>query len=490
MTQLYFVQSVHHTFDTYYNTSAWYRVQASSIEQLLYRDFDETTALTQMQTTLFATWILSPPHAPIYRGFIQVKAGQITAIGKQTNLAATIQPDVTTEFITPGLINTHTHLDLTDTAPIEKSEHESMSDWLFKVIEHRNASDSKLTATERTEQQCAAGVQHMLKTGVTTVNDIAQSNHSCQAIIDSGLRGVVSAEFFHPGWKELNLSHVLSTYETEFSPYKDVSSRLQLGLSPHSLYNVSPKAWQFMVRETQPTLIHTHLAECADERNWLLGQQPNGINAIHQAFLKNTFTPQPHSGHHPPPTTSTHSPEWRYIKEQGLLTDDTTPIVFAHGSLLTPTDLNELQQHEHLHLAHCPISNEFLHHHTLQLKGPYRTESKIRSISLGTDSSLSHPTLDIRDDARRAYKLHDLGPADVLQQLTFNGASALQLNEKTGQLRTGYAADLVCWQQDPSPNKALPDKDSTQAYTQWLSPHTHVQQVMIDGCWRYIKGII
>lgn len=454
---------------------------SSSIDdsKILYRDFNETAAFPLMIITLFADWILSPPFAPIRHGFIRIDAGKIIAVGHQNELPTHTQPDLITDIITPGLINTHTHLDLTDSTPIAKAPEDTMSDWLLNVIRLRSASETQRS----TAQRCQQGVQRMLETGVTTVNDIAQSGDSGQAILDNGLRGIVSFEFFHPRYNKVNVSQALATYENEFAPLEHTSSRLALGLSPHSLYNVSPKAWQTMVKALQPTLIHTHLAECQDERDWLLERESNGINEIHQAFLKQTFRPQPFNKK-ALQQKSPHSPEWQYIQGHHLLTLDETPIVFAHGSLLTAADLSDLGKHRHVSLAHCPVSNEFLHQNTLQLSP---LEHNVPIISLGTDSSLSHPSLDIRDDARRASQLQGWTAETALQHLTDEGARALHLEHRIGSMTLNHDADLVCWGiKNNTPTTATTTAiTSSEAYTQWLSPSTTAQHVMVAGRWCY-----
>lgn len=448
-----------------------------------------------------ARWVLTPNRFPLANQTIRVEQGLITSMKPQQKEVNNTLHSFNVDFLTPGLINTHTHLDLSGGAPIPKSPDEPMSMWLLKVTESREATPGK-TLAQLTEERCRQGSEKMLQTGVTCVNDITQTNAPFQALEQTGLRGVVSLEYFHPGYEQLYLDRLFTQYRDQFQPWQDKPSpHIRIGLSPHAPYNVSPKAWKAATKELNPSLIHAHVAECEDEREWLLGIKPNGIDGIHRRFLNTMFTPQPfpsHSEPSPHSPHSPHSPEWQYITQHHLLSlhsehqtegPETTPppTVIAHGSLFTPHDLRALAQTQSVYLSHCPISNLFLHQTTLANVPP----ETLSRISLGTDSQLSHSTLDLRDDARFACQHHGWSAKTVFHMMTTNAAHTLHWEDTIGHIQTGYAADLVGWNTPiNSPTKTRTEvrtetiqnnAEEENLYQTWLHPHCTPQYVWVNG---------
>lgn len=415
--------------------------------------------------TIHTRWLLNPGLPPLANRILQIQSGKITALGPANEFDVDLHIDHHVQLLTPGLINAHTHLDLSGGQPIHKHPDEPMSMWLLKVTESREPAPEK-TLAQLTLERSIQGAQRMLQTGVTCVNDITQTTAPLKALEQTGLRGVVSLEYFHPGFAALQLDRLYHLYEQEFSPYQ-AHNRIRLGLSPHAPYNVSPAAWLEAAKHLSPSIIHSHVAECADERDWLLGIKPNGIDGIHRRFLNTMFTPQPCT---PFNKNSNHSPEWQYLNNHGLLNSNVHTLL-AHGSLLTPADLEALVGTPHTYLVHCPISNLFLHDVTLN----NIPTTAMERLSIGTDSGLSHPTLDIRDDARKACKLHGWNAQTALTLMTQNAARALNWNNAIGKLALGYQADMVAWQ------RPQPDWHETLLHEQWLEPECLPETTWVQG---------
>ncbi len=426
--------------------------------------FQPTESKNPCSPWYFAHWVLPVDQPPIQNGFLQVADGVIKSVGSIETLPDSLKQKALSQLgdselllITPGLVNTHAHLELTFPEMIPLEAGESMADWLLKVVQQTRQAGSDDDINHR----CQAGVAEMLKTGTTCVNDISQQGHSFKALANSGLRGVVSMEFFHPGHglaDNKSVNAIADRYKQHFECYKN-HPLLHPGLSPHSLYNVSPKIWQHVVKACQPFLVHAHLAESNDELNWLAGK-PNGIDELHQQLLGNTFKPL-WLNQQSPSTVN-------YLNQFGLLDRQ---LMIAHGSFLNLDEIKQLADSS-VGLAHCPRSNLALHHKTIHWPD---WENSTVAIGLGTDSKLSSPDLDIRAEARAAKEHHGWESKQALQAATLGGATVLNLDSAIGSLAIGKQADFCVWKRSEKPDISKPAEDY------WLDCNTMLKQAFVSG---------
>ncbi len=401
---------------------------------------------------LTAQWILPVSSAPIEWGFVAIQGERIQAVGHYNELPESwaVPPPQAGSLITPGLINTHVHLEQSFPKPIPKAETEPFVDWLLNVIQTTRPQNEP----EAKFNRCLQGAEEALKTGTTFLNDIASGAESLTALQKTGLKGFVSLEVFHPGFEPIQIEHWLKQYQA-LQDSAQGHPRVQVGLSPHSLYNVSPQAWQALQAALHPPLIHTHMAEFEAETHYLAGN-PSDIDKLHQQVLNKTFKPK----------QPTSSPIQTLLNHHLL----ETPTVLAHAIHTTAHD-RALMASFPVGIAHCPRSNLALHNQTLHW--PHWQDSPI-PMGLGTDGRLSTPNLDLRDEARCAIGQHHWTPEQALYSLTMGGAKVLQMAQALGSLEAGKQADLVVWQATASAQGSLPAAMIFDA-------DTRVIHVMVDG---------
>ncbi len=422
------------------------------------------------QTYLWAHWVLPVSSPPIERGFIALDKGRLSAVGAVSELPEALQHQARRFFesealnpilLTPGLVNTHAHLELSFEAMIPREPGEDMTDWLFRVV----ACQKQESTCSAQQIRCEQGVAELLRTGTTCVNDISSQGASFKALERAGLRGVVSMEFFHPDWEVLNLGQWTHRYESMFSPYA-THDRIHPGLSPHSPYNVSPNAWQTMVEACQPKLVHSHCAESKAEIAWLSGQ-PSSLNRLHETMLGRRFSSQPQR-----PAGDTVPPLWMigtYLKANGLLELD-SPLVLTH-CVYTQTSDRKLFEQAGVGVSHCPRSNLHLQGETLHWAD---WDSLAISIALGTDSRLSAPSLDMRDEARQAVACHGWSAKQALEAITLAGAKVMGLESQIGSLARGKQADVVSWRANGPSKSNAPE-------SLWLEGSTTMEQLWVQG---------
>lgn len=397
------------------------------------------------QTTKTAHWVLSPHDPPLQNAIVSWQDSKIKAV---TATAEVLAPDLTT-FVTPGLINTHTHLELYHETPLLPQPDESLSDWLLRVIAHSRplSPQDKANAAWRSAQECLA-------TGTTTVNDISSSGASVSVLDAVGLRGIVSPEFFWPASLPPDGLHPVVSLVQQLQSQWAGHATLQVGVSPHSPYNVSPTAWRAVVASLPPdTPVHAHLAESQAEWDYfMLGA--SALDTVHQRVLGRVFGPE-FLGVSPTQAV------------EPCLTQNTT---VAHGVYCTPED-EALLVASHVGMAHCLRSNLLLNQQTItNLQA--RLKNGMR-LGLGTDSRLSCPDLDLRAEARAVQAHHGLSACQVFELATWGGACALHQDTRLGLLKPGYLADMVLWEH--------PDSPWEDPYVQWLSPQTRVKAIWVHG---------
>lgn len=417
---------------------------------------NSTPSVTQQTRYLTAQWVLPVAGAPIEEGFVAIQGQAISVVGNYADLPKSLKipPPKPGSLITPGLINVHTHMEQSFPEPLPKAADENFVEWLLSVIaltRSHNQPEARLS-------RCIAGVEEVLRTGTTFVNDIASGPESIQALAQAGLRGLISLEVFHPGYEDIRIQYWLEAYEGLEKAVAD-HPRLRVGLSPHSPYNVSPPAWQALCKALNPPLVHTHLGEFEDETAYLAGK-PSKIINLHQQVLGKTYRPE----------LPARSPVQALMRKRLL----EIPTIIAHAILTTKADREEMAMLP-VGIAHCPRSNLSLHGKTLHWADWRNTGIPV---GLGTDGRLSTPDLDLRAEARYAMNHHGWDATEALRVLTLDGARALGLAAEIGSLEPGKKADLVIWHAPVFKSGISPEMMA-------LHQAAHVGEVIIDGQTRY-----
>ena len=136
-----------------------------------------------MDLLLKAAWVAPMSSGILRDGRIGVSEGKIVYVGTEEP-PADHTVELGTTIILPGLINAHTHLELSDRSCIN-APHQRFTDWILHL---RNRPISPEDAT-------AKGIQDCLNFGVTCIGDISQVPDVTRPIIArSALRCVSFGE--------------------------------------------------------------------------------------------------------------------------------------------------------------------------------------------------------------------------------------------------------------------------------------------------------
>lgn len=370
---------------------------------------------------LAAAWLIPVEGAPIQDGALLVGAdGRILSVGPDT--AVPRPADVPAEefgdaVILPGLINTHTHLELTGfEGQVPERE---FTAWIRRLRELKTtrSAEEYLEAARRGLAACYAA-------GVTTVADTGDSGAAIRALSEAGGSGVAYQEVFGPHPDQAADS--LAELQLRVVELRSLASeRVRIGVSPHAPYTVSGALFRGVAdwARAERLPLAVHVAESRAESE-LLGE---ASGRFAEAW-RNRGIPLPSSPHHTPVG---------WLAELGVLSPATLCI---HAVQLESSDI-ELLVGTGAAVAHCPLSNQAHGHGDAPLA--QLLESGIR-VGLGTDSVVSVGRLDLLAEARAAARLAPALDADDLIELcTFGGAQAIGFASQTGSLVPGKWADLV-----------------------------------------------
>ncbi len=370
-----------------------------------------------------------------------MEEGEIVAVGSLELLKA-VCPGEVTEFpgcvIMPGLVNAHSHLELTH-FPAWKMRHgmeyapRTFVDWLIQVIKiKRGVSD------EEFRHSVHEGIRISLESGTTTLGEVLSRRELVPLYAESPLAGRLSFEAI--GQDPQRCQGLLA--ELERSMEQPMGGFLA-GLSPHSPYTLSREFGRELgVRAQQwgvPCAIHC--AESAEEGAFLC--ETSGP-------LAQLFYPHVHWEQYLPPPRRSSSV--RYLDELGLLTPGTAAVHCVH---VTPADAEILSERE-VSVILCPRSNDRLN----VGKAPADLFKKLGiPLALGTDSLASNDSLSLFDEARFAASLWPglFPPEELLYMMTLGGARVLGLEELTGSLIPGKRADFLVVEASGTPEQ-LPER--------------------------------
>src|SRR5205823_1196808 len=122
-------------------------------------------------------------------------------------------------------------------------------------------------------------------------------------------------------------------------------------------------------------------------------------------------------------------------------------LVAIHANVLTDDDIHLLGQ-SRCHVVHCPQSHDYFQHPAFQRK---KLAAAGANLSLGTDSLATTrkvkahpPRLNLFDEMQMlAARDRSVTPEEILRMATINGAGALGLAGKIGELSENAFADLI-----------------------------------------------
>jgi 5-methylthioadenosine/S-adenosylhomocysteine deaminase len=380
-----------------------------------------------MPTIYAARWVLPVTSSPIENAAIAIEDAKIVAVGSRQAIterySSAIVHDFTQSAIIPGLVNTHTHLELTAMRGYLEAEESDFFAWLKKLtiarLERMTPDDIKVSALW--------GACEAVRAGITSVGDASDSAMmSLRALREVGLRGIVFQESFGPD--PLLALENFDKLKTKVAELREIETELvHVGVSPHAPYTVCGPQLELIAdyaqQERLPLMIHA--AESVAEEDLVR----RGCGVFAEGLAKRHIEWST-------PGVST----IQHLKQRRIL--ETRPLL-AHCIRVDDADLESMVETKSK-VAHCPKSNAKLGHG----RAPFaRFIDKGIDVGLGSDSVASNNTCDILEEARFAALMaradRQVVASEVLPAATMGGARCLDLGGVVGELTEGAQADFA-----------------------------------------------
>ncbi len=383
-------------------------------------------------TVYRASWVLPMVQPPIANGAVAVRGDRITWVGAAGDAPTGVVVDLGDAALMPGLVNAHTHLELTPMRHL--LEGLDFAEWIRTLTELRRTC---LANPVDVETGARMGIAEGFLRGITTFADTSDTGAPVMhALTSMGARGVVFKEVFGPDPSQCTASlDMMRAAVRELQLLS--SSSVRVGVSPHAPYSVSKALFgavaRYAIAEQLPMAVH--LAESAFEEllvtraegpyadNWRSrGIDPLGARARSSVAL---------------------------LHEAGVLR--AKPLII-HAVRVDADDIALLADAA-CAVAHCPVSNARFGHGIAPLQA--MLDAGVR-VGIGTDSVASNNRMDVLDESRVAHLMactrgqswRGFPSGQALRQATLGGAEALGLWPSLGTLAAGAPADLCAFPLD------------------------------------------
>jgi len=377
--------------------------------------------MQNIDTLINARWIIpvEPDDRVLENHSIAIHEGRIIALLPTAKAERTYSAQQTRQMdrhiLLPGLINSHTHAamslfrGLADDLPL--------MEWLHK---HIWPAEAKWVNSEFVHDGTQLAIAEMLRGGTTCFNDMYFfPDEIARVASQAGIRAAIGLIVidFPTAWAK-DADEYLSKGLQLHDRYRN-DPLITTVFAPHAPYTVSDQPLQRIqtLAEELDIPIHMHVHETADEISQATEQ--SGLRPLQRLYDLGLLTPRLLAVH------------------MTQLSDDEIPLLAESG----------------VHVLHCPESN-------LKLASGFCPVNKLHTagvnVALGTDGAASNNDLDMFGEMRTAALLAKAVAGDAsavpahaaLRMATINGARALGIDQETGSLEPGKAADIIAVQID------------------------------------------
>ena len=369
-----------------------------------------------VDTLIHARWIIpvEPESVTYEHHSLAIHAGKIIDL-LPTETALKIYTATTTENLAnhallPGLINCHTHSAMTLLRGV--ADDLALMDWLQN---HIWPLEQKWMSPEFVKDGTDIAIAEMLLGGTTCFNDMYFfPDITAQQAIEHGIRAKVGLIVidFPSAWAQDSEEYISKGLALQAQLHH--STLCSTAFAPHAPYTVSDEPLKKIkaLADELELPIHMHIHETAFEVSQ--AQAQSGVRPLQR------------------------------LAELDLINSS---LIAVHMTQLNTDEINLLAE-SGAHIVHCPESN-------LKLASGFCPVAQCLAaginVALGTDGAASNNDLDMFSEMRTAALLAKGVSGDAsavpamtaLKMATINGAKALGLDDITGSLTVGKAADVI-----------------------------------------------
>jgi len=370
-----------------------------------------------------ARHLLPISSPPLQDGALAVEGGRIVSAG----LRKVVLDDVAGEevevrdlgnaVVLPGLVNAHTHLELSWMAGEPLAERDYVA-WVRGFVRQR---DGEVDDVAR--KAAEAAIETIIARGTVAVGDISNHDWMPALLARTPLWAVVFHELF--GFRAVDAEPLVDEAARRLDAMdadcSESEGRVRVALTPHAPHTTSAALMKALAGRSAATgaPLSVHVAESETEASFLRG----GAEEFREFLIERGMWDE---GWKPPGQSPV-----EYLDRLHVLTPRTLAVHCVH---LGQRDVSRLQARG-VTVVTCPRSNERLGVGNTPV--PKLLGEGI-PVALGTDSQASAPDLDLFAEMATLRTQHPgIAPLAALRMATVNGASALGLGDRLGTLEPG-----------------------------------------------------
>ncbi len=372
-------------------------------------------------TTFRAAWACPIDQPPIRDAVIDVQNGVICSVYPGSRIPDAASRQLGNVAVLPGLINAHTHLELSwlrGRVPPANA----FTDWVKTLVGIRRGTEQLITPDVVASVDGA--IRELRASGTVAVGDITNSLASVEPMLAAGLHGVVFHELL--GFAERDGALVRSTRERRAAA---AARGARVSLAPHAPYSTSVelfKAIREAVSGSDCPILSVHLGESVEEVELLEKGSGPWRSMLQTIGVWRDDWEIPACG------------PVQFLDRHGVI-DARTLVV--HGVHCDEAALERLRQLGAT-LVTCPRSNRWVGAGFPPIDRFYASGV---AIAVGTDSLASVEDLNLFSELKTMRWLAPQVPArKILESATLVGAKALGLESELGSITPGKRAELIC----------------------------------------------
>lgn len=372
--------------------------------------------LQTIDTLIFGDHVLTMNDGfdVIRNGAVAVHGTDIVAVGPAEELQRRFAPKSVVSgdghAVMPGLVNTHCHAAMAYFRGLADDMH--LKEWLEQ---HIWPAENRLLSPEFVADSAELACLEMLKSGITTVNDMYFFGEAtARSAKKMGMRAVVGAGIVDFPTISGNSADDYLARAEEFVQQWQTDDLVNGSIAPHSMYACGPETLKRSkeLADRLGCLMHLHVSETAGE-----------VGEIRSRFGRRPV---------------------EHLAEIGVLGSN---VVAVHCVWLDDNEISLLANHD-VGVAHCIESN-------LKLASGFAPVVKMLkagvNVAFGTDGAASNNDLNLLGEISTAAKLHKaladdptvLNAKTALLMATRRGAGVLGLASRVGTLEAGKRADII-----------------------------------------------
>jgi cytosine/adenosine deaminase-related metal-dependent hydrolase len=366
-----------------------------------------------------ARWILPIDRPPLRDGWLEVSGDVIVGLGAGPPPA--LAHDLGVVAVLPGLVNVHTHLELSWMAGrIPPSA--SMDDWIQQMLRLRGEGPSPGQA----ERAARGAIADAKAAGTALVGDISNGLTTPSFLADARLQGVVFHELI--GFDVVDPAPVIREAKGKLDRALQsvgAGAGVRGGLVAHAPYSVSPALFRAIAETEGDVPLAVHVGESVEEMEFLRtggGPMRRTLEAL---------------GRWRDDWAAPGSDPVEYLRRVGYLQPG---MLAVHATHLDRRSLESLRDAGAV-VVTCPRSNVWVGAGVPRVSQFYASGVPV---AIGTDSLASVPTLNLFDELAALRRIApDVSASAMLESATRVGAEALGFGRTHGTLAPGKHASLV-----------------------------------------------